>query len=103
MKDNPALPGGSLKSKPTWGASQNVPHVGFFIGPLALRQERSTTSHERSGSLRRDVSPAIIRERRSWTPTEADGPKTEAEKPGTPSTGKCDSPDGWASSGSIAT
>ena len=43
------------------------------------------------------------RERRSWTPTGADGPKTESEKPGTPSTGKCDLPDGWASSRSIAT
>ncbi len=30
-------------------------HVGFFIGPLALRQERTTTSHERSGSLRRTI------------------------------------------------
>ena len=42
----------------------------------------NTTSHERSRSLRRDVSPAIIRERRSWTPVKADGPKTKAEKPG---------------------
>ena len=50
-----------------------------------------------------DVSPAIIRERRAWTHTEADGPKTKAEKPGTPTTGKFDSPDGWVSSRSMAT
>jgi len=43
------------------------------------------------------------RERRAWTLTEADGPKTKAEKPGTPTTGKCDSPDGWVSSRSMAT
>ena len=30
MKGNPVLPGGSLKSKPTWGTAQNVPHVVFF-------------------------------------------------------------------------
>jgi hypothetical protein len=43
------------------------------------------------------ASPAILRERRSWTPAAAEGPKTEAEKPGTPTTVKCDSPAGWAS------
>ena len=41
-----------------------------------------------------DVSPAIIRDRPSWTPTAADARETEAEKPGMPTTGKCDSPDG---------
>ena len=41
-----------------------------------------------------DVSPAMIRDRHSWTPTAADVPETEAEKPGMPTTGKCDLPDG---------
>jgi hypothetical protein len=32
MKGTPALPGGSLKSKPTWGSiSKLFPHVGFCI------------------------------------------------------------------------
>ena len=30
MKDNPALPGGSLKSKPTWESNSMLSHVGFF-------------------------------------------------------------------------
>ncbi len=79
------------------------PTSAFLLDLWHCARSANTTSHERSRSLRRDVSPAIIRERRSWTPVEADGPKTKAEKPGTPTTGKCDSPDGWASSRSIAT
>ena len=56
MKDNPALPGGSLKSKPTLGASQNVPHVGFFIGPLALRQERQ---HHKSREIKKFATGCV--------------------------------------------
>jgi hypothetical protein len=56
VKDNPALPGGSLKSKPTWGTSQNVPHVGFFIGPLALRQERQ---HHKSREIKKFATGCV--------------------------------------------
>ena len=102
MKDNPALPGGSLKSKPTWESNSMLSHVGFFctFGNAPGAQHRKS---RRIGKIARGSSPAIIIERRPWTPTEADEPKTEAEKPGTPSTGKFDLPDGWASSGLIAT
>ena len=76
-------------------------HVGFFctFGNAAGAPQRTTDREV----LRGMSSPPRISERRPWTPTEADAPKTEAEKPGTPSTDKFDLPDGWASSGLIAT
>ena len=46
---------------------------------------------------------AMLRERRTWTPAAAEGPRIKPGKPGTPTTGKCDLPDGWASQGSMLT
>ena len=76
-------------------------HVGFFNFRNAPGAQHRKS--RRIGKIARGGSPAIISERRSWTPTEADEPETKPEKPGTPSTGRCDLPDGWGSSGSIAT
>jgi len=41
--------------------------------------------------------PSMTRERMSWKPTEADGPETKPEKPGTPTTDRFGSPDGLGS------
>ena len=43
-------------------------------------------------------APSMTRERESWKPTEADGPETKPEKPGTPTTDRFGSPDGLGSS-----
>ena len=43
--------------------------------------------------------PSMTKERESWKPTDADGPGTKPEKPGTPTTDKLDLPDGLDSSG----
>jgi hypothetical protein len=40
----------------------------------------------------------MIGEQESWKPTEADGPETKPEKPGTPTTDKSGLPDGLGSS-----
>jgi hypothetical protein len=44
------------------------------------------------------ATPAMLRERRSWMPAAAEGPRIRPGKPGTPTTGKCDLPAGSDSS-----
>jgi Na+-translocating membrane potential-generating system (MpsC) len=43
VKDNPALPGGSLKSKPTWVNISNVLPRRLFFGLLAIHLPESAT------------------------------------------------------------
>jgi len=63
LKDNPAVPGGSLKNKPTWGnISKCSPTSASFFGLLAMRQERQHNESREIGEFATDYGWAFCSE-----------------------------------------
>src|SRR5271166_3378953 len=63
MKGNPASPGGSLTSRPTWSNALGVfHHVGFFLPSVMRlgRNPRESAMNESKSTMAQQTAPAAI-------------------------------------------